>query len=104
MRIRLARRKPGTVVCEGFVASQLTRHCRRCDHHRDAHTALIRDDWRDPSKETEVVNAVESLLDVSLERHSDGEETFIACHLCGSWEGHEDECPVPALLRWLGRK
>ena len=97
-------KKNSTVICTGYVPSTLTRHCLRCDHHRDEHRALISRDWRDPSRETEVVHAVEMLLDVSQERHSNDEETFVACHLCGSWEGHEDECPVPALLDWLGRK
>lgn len=49
-----------------------------------------------------VLDAVESLLDVSLSRHQDrtADETLTECHVCGEWESHADYCFMPALIRW----
>jgi hypothetical protein len=47
-----------------------------------------------------IVDAVESLLDASIARHSNGDETFVECLVCGDWEGHQAGCFVPALLAW----
>jgi len=57
------------------------------------------------SRETEVAELVEQLLDVATSRHThsgpDGEsETFIECHVCGEWEGHKDGCFVAAMQAW----
>jgi hypothetical protein len=45
--------------------------------------------------------AVEHLLDVVTRHHTytDG-ETFVECELCGGWDDHADDCPVPVLLTW----
>ena len=32
--------------------------------------------------------------------YADG-ETFSECLLCGEVDSHTDECPIPALRRWL---
>jgi RNA 3'-terminal phosphate cyclase len=47
-----------------------------------------------------VVDAVEALLDVATARHSNGDETFIECKVCGAWEDHTAECFVPAIEKW----
>lgn len=55
-------------------------------------------------RERQIADAVEALLDVAVERHTenrDDGETFEQCHLCGKWEEHEPTCPVPLLRAWL---
>jgi hypothetical protein len=50
----------------------------------------------------EVINAVEQLVDVAIVRHAipNADETLTECCLCGDWEGHTDDCPMPAVLAW----
>lgn len=55
-----------------------------------------------PYEPPEVVVALITLLvDSAIVRHSNTEETFVECLVCGDWEGHTDDCPVPALERWM---
>lgn len=51
-----------------------------------------------------IVGVAEHLLDIATELHFDNqtEETFSECRLCGEWEGHTDQCPIPALKQWMG--
>ena len=46
---------------------------------------------------------LEEFLDNSQAKRRDSfsEETFTECMLCGEWEGHKDNCPVPAIEKWL---
>lgn len=55
---------------------------------------------------TDVIDAVESLLDASLQRHYDqrADETFLECHACGGWEEHKRGCFVPVLQKWQNAK
>lgn len=48
-----------------------------------------------------VVEAVDALMDVATrtETNRDG-ETFTECKMCGEWEGHHDDCPMPAIVKW----
>lgn len=48
-----------------------------------------------------VVEIVNLLVDNAIVSHSNGDETFHECLVCGDWEGHTDDCPMPALERWL---
>jgi hypothetical protein len=47
-----------------------------------------------------VVAAVNELLDTVMDRHSNGDETFIECKVCGEWEDHAVDCFVPAVEKW----
>lgn len=49
----------------------------------------------------EVVDLLNHVVDVCIVRHSNGDETFQECRVCGEWEGHTDLCPMPAIERWL---
>lgn len=48
----------------------------------------------------EVVNVLQELIDVGVRRHVDAtaDETFTECLVCGEWEGHLDDCPMPHVL------
>jgi hypothetical protein len=54
------------------------------------------------TREDEIAEAVEALLEVALSQHTDprADETFTECHLCDQWEGHTRDCPVPLLQLW----
>lgn len=52
----------------------------------------------------ELIDLVNHLVDLAIVPHSNGDETFQECRLCGRWEEHADECPVPALERWMNTK
>jgi hypothetical protein len=49
-----------------------------------------------------VIEAVAELLDTVTNGtyHESTDEVFTQCLMCGEWEGHADECPVPALKKW----
>jgi len=49
----------------------------------------------------EIQDRLIEALDLSLRRHSNDEETFIECVLCGKWEEHTDECPMPKIQEWM---
>ena len=52
----------------------------------------------------ELIDLVDRLREESIVRHSTGgedPETFTECRLCGGWEDHADDCPIPAIERWL---
>lgn len=53
------------------------------------------------SQEDDVIEALEGLMDVALIKHFDpkADETFIECKVCGGWEEHADDCPMPLILR-----
>ena len=50
-----------------------------------------------------VCDAAQSLLDVALVRLYDRNsgESFEECQLCGDVDSHTDECPIPALKKWM---
>lgn len=54
----------------------------------------------------EICEAVENFLGEVLRRVTfsapshDEAETFMECRICGEWDGHTDDCPIPAVLRW----
>ena len=58
------------------------------------------------TREDGLTSAVVTLLDVAITGRYDpmADETFLYCHVCGEWEGHEEECPVPLLERWLSQQ
>lgn len=63
-----------------------------------AREAAKRHDRREP----DLACAVEHFLDLAISRYAtDDGETFTECHVCGGWEEHRDDCPVPPLERWL---
>ena len=52
----------------------------------------------------DAANAVQALLDVALVRLRDyhhADVTLIECQLCGDVDGHTDDCPIPAVQRWM---
>ena len=53
-----------------------------------------------PDPIVELLNEVEELV---LVRHPDpwGSDSVTECRLCGDWEGHRKDCPMPALRKWL---
>lgn len=55
----------------------------------------------DPPKA--LIDTLNGLLDDAIRRHTERstEETFEECILCGEWEGHTDQCPIPAIDRFL---
>lgn len=57
---------------------------------------------RTPDRQDQIVDAVETLVDVAVSRHTNrDDETFTECHVCHEWEGHTHTCFVPALEQWL---
>jgi hypothetical protein len=50
-----------------------------------------------------LIDLIERVIDCGGNRHSNGDETFIECLVCGEWEGHTDDCPIPALDRWMAQ-
>ena len=49
-----------------------------------------------------LVDVLERVVDEATDRHTnEDDETFISCRLCGDWEGHQEGCPLPALVAWL---
>jgi hypothetical protein len=52
---------------------------------------------------SDVITAAEQLLDEALTRLHDhvSEETFTQCEMCGEVDSHTDDCPVPALEKWM---
>lgn len=49
----------------------------------------------------EVLQLVNTLIDQARTSQSwHTGETFVQCLVCGEWEGHADNCPMPALIRW----
>ncbi len=48
-----------------------------------------------------VIELMNLLADNAIVRHSNDDETFLECLVCGEWDGHADECPMPAIERWL---
>jgi hypothetical protein len=52
--------------------------------------------------EQDVLDAVESLMDTAIRRHHDtrSDEILTECRVCGLWEEHEVDCPVPAIEKW----
>jgi len=50
---------------------------------------------------TQVVENLIDALDRAILRHSNDEETFTECILCYEWEGHKEDCPIPAIDKWL---
>jgi hypothetical protein len=54
-----------------------------------------------PIPAPDVVNLLNDVLDAATLRHSNGDETFIECRLCGEWDGHTDACPLPTIEGWL---
>lgn len=59
--------------------------------------------YYDEKREEQIADAVQSLIDIALEVHYDrsSDDRFQSCHMCGSWEEHQDGCPMPRLERWL---
>lgn len=49
----------------------------------------------------EVVTLLNEVADVAILRHSNGDETFTECRVCGEWDSHADLCPIRAIERWL---
>jgi hypothetical protein len=47
--------------------------------------------------------AAQDLLDAALERLYDRHagEAFLECQICGDVDGHTDDCPIPAVQRWM---
>lgn len=56
--------------------------------------------YETPLSLVELLNAI---ADEATSRHHDhqSDETLVECHVCGEWEGHTDECPIPAIQKWL---
>jgi hypothetical protein len=62
--------------------------------------------WR--FKASSTAEAAQTLLDVALVRLYDrnSEESFEECQLCGDVvcgdvDSHTDDCPIPALKKWM---
>ncbi len=55
---------------------------------------------------SELVDSIVAVMDLAVLPHHDHSagETFLECKLCGEWEGHEDDCPIPMLERWLAKQ
>lgn len=51
----------------------------------------------------DLIDQAEALIDAATIRHYDrqADETFVECRLCGAWEAHKTDCPLPALAAWL---
>jgi hypothetical protein len=48
------------------------------------------------------IDLVNQLVDFAIVRHTNTDgETFQECLIFGQWEEHTDDCPFPALDRWL---
>jgi hypothetical protein len=50
-----------------------------------------------------LIEAIDSVVSdaISKSTTADDEETFTLCRLCGEWEGHTDDCPIPWMDSWL---
>jgi hypothetical protein len=46
----------------------------------------------------------ELIEDTRISHSNDDGETFLECVVCGDWEGHTDECPMPHLIAELWRE
>ena len=51
----------------------------------------------------DAAEAVQTLLLIARERLYDrnADEVFYECQLCGDVDGHTDDCPIPAVQRWM---
>ncbi len=74
-----------TTHAKGAYAERLT--ALRPGEARDLWLGLVAELW----------------LETALEGHCDpcSEESFVQCHVCGGWDGHDEDCPVPGLETWL---
>ena len=52
---------------------------------------------------SDVTEAAENFVDSAVRHHLDqtSGEVLTECRLCGLWEEHEPDCPVPVVDRWL---
>jgi len=48
-----------------------------------------------------IYDTIGELLSQLERRSNHGEEVFIQCVACGEWEGHTEDCHVPAVKAWL---
>ena len=51
----------------------------------------------------ELTDMLDSFLSEVVQTHYDSqsEDTFVECKLCGEWEGHTEDCPVPAIETYM---
>jgi len=50
-----------------------------------------------------VLNTLTEALEDAIQNHHDSQsgETFQECMLCGEWDSHIKECPIPAIELWF---
>jgi hypothetical protein len=58
--------------------------------------------WAPFTPADDVLDAIQALCDTATVLHSvrDSDEVFIECRVCGGWEEHEHDCPMPAIHAW----
>ena len=51
----------------------------------------------------DLVNLIDELVGQALVRHYDpkADESLTECRVCGGWEEHTADCPIPACEKWL---
>jgi len=52
--------------------------------------------------DAEVLEAINAFADLAIRRQTwHTEETFEECRVCGEWDSHTDDCPMPAIVKWI---
>jgi len=51
----------------------------------------------------ELLGMLEKVAEDATIHHHDSQsgESFRECVVCGEWDGHEKECPMPAIELWI---
>lgn len=51
----------------------------------------------------QIIDLVDQLVNAAQTGYHDrqSDETMAFCVMCGEWEGHTDDCPIPKLKEWM---
>ena len=54
-----------------------------------------------PTQDQRLWEATEEVIQVAEDRVAHRDEVFLHCLVCGDWDGHKDDCFIPAAKKWL---